>query len=80
MKKFVGERGFHGLLHETSAKTGKGCDQPREAILQAIDWKSIPEITSPALYPRLKQEILSLRDSGLVLSVQNWRKKMLVGD
>lgn len=35
--------------------------------MQTIDWKSIPETTSPALYHRLKQEILSLRDSGLVL-------------
>jgi len=67
MKKFMNERGFLGALHEMSAKTGKGCDQLREAIVQAIDWKSIPETTSPALYHRLKQEILSLRDSGLVL-------------
>jgi GTPase SAR1 family protein len=67
MKKFMVESGFLGSLHETSAKTGKGCDQLREAIVQAIDWKSIPETTSPALYHRLKQEILSLRDSGLVL-------------
>ena len=68
MKKFMEERGFFGPLHVTSAKTGAGCDQLREAIVQAIDWKSsIPETTSPALYHRLKQEILSLRDSGLVL-------------
>jgi small GTP-binding protein len=67
MKKFMKERGFLGPLNETSAKTGKGCDQLREAIMEAIDWKSIPETTSPALYHRLKQEILSLRDSGLVL-------------
>ena len=67
MKKFMNERGFLGPLHETSAKTGKGCDQLREAIVQAIDWQSIPETTSPALYHRLKQEILSLRDSGLTL-------------
>jgi hypothetical protein len=60
-------------LHETSAKTGKGCDQLREVIVQAIGWKSVPETTSPARYHRLKQEILSLRDSGQVLSVQNWR-------
>ena len=79
-KKFVGERGFFGPPHVTSARVGEGCGQLREAIVQAIDWKSIPETTSPALYHRLKQEILSLRDSGLVLSVQNWRKKMLVGD
>ena len=43
------------------------CDQLRKAIVQAIDWKSISETTSPALYHRMKQEILSLRDSGLVL-------------
>ena len=67
MKKFMMERGFLDPLHVTSAKTGEGCDQLREAIVQAIDWKSIPETTSPALYRRLKQEILSLRDSGLVL-------------
>ena len=67
MKKFMEERGFLGPLHVTSAKTGEGCDQLREAIVQAIDWQSIPETTSPALYHRLKQEILSLRDSGLVL-------------
>src|ERR1035441_2609347 len=67
MKKFMGERGFRGPLHETSAKTGKGCGQLREAIVQAIHWKSTPETTSPALYHRLKQEILGLRDSGLVV-------------
>ncbi|MBI5820023.1 MAG: TIR domain-containing protein [Verrucomicrobia bacterium] len=67
MKKFMKERGFLGPLHVTSAKTGEGCNQLREAIVEAIDWKSIPETTSPALYHRLKQEILSLRDSGLIL-------------
>jgi WD40 repeat protein len=67
MKKFMKERGFVGSLHETSAKTGAGCDQLREAIVLAIDWKTIPKTTSPALYHRLKQEILSLRDSGFVL-------------
>lgn len=32
-----------------------------------IDWKSIPETTSPALNHGLKSETLSLRDRGLVL-------------
>ena len=35
--------------------------------MQAIDWRGIPETTSPTLYHRLKQEILNLRDQGLVL-------------
>lgn len=67
MGKFMNERGFLGPLHGTSAKTGKGCGQIREGIMQTIDWKSIPETTSPALYGRMKQEIVSLRDSALVL-------------
>ena len=67
MKKFMTERGFVEPLHLTSAMTGEGCKQLREAIVDAIDWKSIPETTSPALYQKLKQEILSLRDNGLVL-------------
>jgi small GTP-binding protein len=65
--KFIGERGFCSPLHLTSAKTGEGCEALRDAIITAIDWQNIPETTSPALYHRLKQEILSLRDSGLVL-------------
>lgn len=67
MKKFMNERGFIPPLRLTSAKTGEGCDDLREAIVRAIDWQGIPETTSPALYHRLKQEILNLRDSGLVL-------------
>jgi WD40 repeat protein len=67
IKKFMAERGFGLPLHLTSAKTGEGCDGLREAIVKAIDWKSIPETTSPALYHRMKQEILRLRDRGLVL-------------
>lgn len=67
MKRFMTERNFFAPLHLTSAKTGEGCDSLREAIVKAIDWKSIPETTSPALYHRLKQEILSLRDKDVVL-------------
>lgn len=67
MKRFMAERGFLPPLHLTSAKTGEGCDELRAAIVKAIDWKGIPETTSPALYHRMKQEILSLRDQGLVL-------------
>jgi len=67
MEKFMAERGFCSPLYLTSAKMDEGCKELREAIVQAIDWQSIPETTSPVLYHRLKQEILQLRDSGLVL-------------
>jgi hypothetical protein len=67
MKKFMTERGFLEPLHLTSAKTGDGCDALHVAIVEAIDWQGIPETTSPVLYHRMKQEILALRDQGLVL-------------
>ncbi|VFN00996.1 MAG: Ras family protein [Candidatus Kentron sp. G] len=67
MERFMAERHFLGALHETSAKTGAGCDQLREAIVNAIDWQAVPPTTSPILYHRLKREILTLRDRGLVL-------------
>ncbi|MGV3618143.1 MAG: DUF4365 domain-containing protein [Fimbriimonas sp.] len=67
MDRFMAEREFTGGLHTTSAKVGDGCQELRNAIVAAIDWESIPQTTSPALYHRLKQEILKLRDSGLVL-------------
>ncbi len=65
--KFMAERSFLAPLQLTSAKTGEGCEKLRKAMVKAIDWKSIPKTTSPALYHRMKQEILDLRDSGLVL-------------
>jgi hypothetical protein len=67
MTRLMKEGSFVAAQHGTSAKSREPCDALRGAILQAIDWKSIPETTSPALYHRLKQEVLSLRDSGLVL-------------
>ncbi|MGA8220344.1 MAG: TIR domain-containing protein [Candidatus Acidiferrales bacterium] len=67
IEKFMAEREFLPPLHITSAKTGEGCDRLQEAIVGAIKWESVPETTSPLLYQRMKQEILSLRDSGLVL-------------
>ncbi len=67
MNKFMAERGFLPPLHLTSAKTGKGCDSLREALVNAINWETIPETTSPVLYHQMKQEILSLRDAGFVL-------------
>lgn len=67
MARFMSERGFLEPLHLTSAKTGDGCEALRAALVKAIDWQGIPDTTSPVLYHRLKQEILNLRDSGLVL-------------
>jgi GTPase SAR1 family protein len=81
MTKFMEERQFHGSLHETSAKTGKGCKKLREAIVKAIDWDRIPITTSLTLYHRIKEEVLRLRDSGTILirlSELNQRLELLL--
>lgn len=58
------KHGFEDLLYLTSSKTGEGCATLLDAIVETIDWPGLPVISSPALYTRLTQEILTLRDTG----------------
>jgi hypothetical protein len=67
LDEFMERHGFSRPLHFTSARTGEGCDELKRAVVRAIDWKSVPQTTSPALYRRMQREILGLRDSGRVL-------------
>jgi small GTP-binding protein len=52
---------------ETSALTGDGCGDLREAIVKHINWDDIPHRTSPRIFKLLKEEILKLKDEGRVL-------------
>jgi len=63
---FAKERGYPSYL-ETSAKTGTGCQELRQAILDGIRWENIPWRTSPRVFKRLKDEIIRLRDEKRVL-------------
>ncbi len=47
LQKFAAERGFEEHIFETSAKTGAGCSELKEAILAGIDWTNVPWRTSP---------------------------------
>lgn len=67
---YVAEHGFKGYL-ETSALTNQGCDELRRVIISAIDWENIPWRSSPALFKRLKEEIVALKDEGRVLMRRN---------
>ena len=62
-------RDLHGFgdCHETSARTGSGCDELRQAILDAIPWESLPYTVSPRIFKRIKEEIVRLKDEGRVL-------------
>ena len=66
VEQFVEERRFTAFL-ETSAKTGEGCDALRSAIIDSIEWNRLPGRSSPILFKRLKERIVSLKDAGHVL-------------
>ena len=66
LEDFKQERGYLDFL-QTSAKTGLGCEQLKQAILKGIHWEQIPWRSSPLLFKRLKEEIIKLKDVGRVL-------------
>ena len=66
VEAFQRERGYRGLL-ETSAKTNRGCEELKQAILTGIRWEDIPWRSSPRLFKLLKEEIIRLKDEGRVL-------------
>lgn len=63
---FIHEHGYAQFM-ETSALTGRGCVELRHAIVESIDWSSIPWRSSPVLFKRLKEEIVHLKDEGRIL-------------
>lgn len=65
INRFIQNNDIDPPLHETSALRGTGCENLRDAIITSIDWQNIPVTSSPALYLRLKQEILNLRDNNM---------------
>ncbi|MFY3284674.1 TIR domain-containing protein [Achromobacter xylosoxidans] len=64
--EFVKEHNFKSYL-QTSALTNEGCDQLRNAIVDYIDWDSLPWRSSPVLFKRLKEQIVRLKDEGRIL-------------
>ena len=66
VEKFATERKFGGFL-ETSAKKNTGCEELKQAILDAIPWDELPCRTTEVLFKRLKEEIIALKDEGRVL-------------
>jgi small GTP-binding protein len=66
LEDFRKQHGYLDLL-ETSAKTGVGCEELRQHIQKAIRWENIPWQSSPPLFKRLKQEIIKLKDQGVML-------------
>jgi len=66
IERFRRERGFAAYL-ETSAYTGVGCQELREAIVHSIPWVDIAWTSSPRIFKVLKDAIVKLKDEGKVL-------------
>ncbi|MEO5916694.1 MAG: TIR domain-containing protein [Luteolibacter sp.] len=65
LQAFAKEQGL--AYHETSAKSGEGCDELRAAMITGIPWAQMEKRTSPRIFKLIKDEILKLRDEGQVL-------------
>lgn len=65
LQAFAKEQGL--AYHETSAKSGDGCEELRAAMIAGIPWAQMVKRTSPHIFKLIKDEILKLRDEGQVL-------------
>lgn len=63
----VSEFNLTGLF-STSAKTGQGIAELRDAIKNAIDWSSLPTTTSTELLHRIRAFLLQEKESGRQVS------------
>src|SRR5262249_54803792 len=60
------DRGFAQFL-ETSALNGSGCELLRQAIIREIPWNDMPWTASPRVFRVLKDEVIKLKQEGMVL-------------
>jgi small GTP-binding protein len=65
VKTFASENKY--CYFETSAETNDGVPELRKAMLETIPWDQLDARTSPVIFKRLKDEIVKLRDEGMVL-------------
>jgi WD40 repeat protein/class 3 adenylate cyclase len=52
---------------ETSAKDGTGVERLSKVLKEAVDWNSVPTVTSNALFQKIKRYLLEEKQSGRVL-------------
>jgi len=60
INQFARDRGFGGYL-ATSAKSGEGCEELKDAIVRGIDWESISLTSSPRLFKVIKDVIVEMK-------------------
>ena len=76
LEAFSREMGL--AYHETSAKSGEGCNELRAAMINSIRWAHVEKRTSPRIFKIIKDEILRLRDEGQVLHTFKELRELLL--
>ncbi len=66
IEAFAQELGFVGY-YETSAKEGRNIAQLAQAMREAIDWESLPKVSSTTLFQHIKAFLLMEKETGQVL-------------
>lgn len=67
IQRLAGELGLDGGF-VTSALTGWGIDDLRDAVLQSVDWQGLPGVSSNRLFRLVKEFLLEYRESDRVLA------------
>ncbi|MBV9926747.1 MAG: metallophosphoesterase [Acidobacteria bacterium] len=76
LEALIARCGFKGY-YETSALTGRGIAELREAMAGALDWGSLAKIIRPELFQRIRDEIEDQRKIGQVILYLNDIKRHL---
>src|SRR5439155_6568153 len=67
IKSLMSELGFDGHF-ETSAKEQQGITELAAAIKEAINWTSLPKVTSTDLFQQIKAFLIAEKETGRLLS------------
>ncbi len=80
MRGLCQDCGFHDY-YETSALTGRGVPELREAISETLDWHGLPNTSHPELFQRIQDEIIRRRNQGeIILPVADLEKVICNAD
>jgi class 3 adenylate cyclase len=67
LKKFATEQGFDGF-YNTSAKERTGIEPLKAAIKKAIDWDTLPRVSSTELFQKITDFLMEEKGEGRILS------------
>jgi small GTP-binding protein len=75
LARFCEEHGFSGFVI-TSAKTGEGCEELREAIAKNIRWENIAQTSAPQLFKTIRDAVQLQSEKIALLRVTELRQRL----